>query len=81
MSDKIPSPKAPSPVSILKKLEGRIHAIKDGKLKGRLVSLGINKGKHIHILRASLFGGAYYVKVDHQVFGMRKEELEQILVV
>ena len=81
MPNNIPNSKTPLPVCILDKLQGRIYEIKAGKLKGRLVSLGFNKGKHIHILRASLFGGAYYVKVDHQVFGMRKEELDQILVV
>ena len=69
------------PVPILEKGEGTVYAIRDSKMKGRLISLGIIKGKPIRILRSTAFGGAYYVLVDRHSFGMRKEELDQILVV
>lgn len=66
--------------TILSKRSGVIQDIKDHPLKGRLVSLGIHSGKHIEILHTSMFSGAYYVRVGNQVFGLRKEELDQILV-
>lgn len=69
------------PLPILRKRAGKIHSIQDSLIKGRLISMGIFKGKHIQIIRSSLFEGAFYVKVDDQVFGLRKEELAQILVV
>ncbi|MDX1684543.1 MAG: FeoA family protein [Saprospiraceae bacterium] len=67
-------------ITILECRKGTVKGVKDHPLKGRLLSLGILKGKSIEIIHTSLFSGAYYVRVGTQTFGLRKEELEQILV-
>lgn len=66
--------------NILQLKAGKVVKINDHPLKGRLIALGILEGKSIEILRSSMFDGAYYVKIGNQVFGLRKEELEQIQV-
>jgi Fe2+ transport system protein FeoA len=69
------------PESILIKRAGTIVSIQDNPLKLRMVSVGFHVGKKVELIRSSILEGTYYVKLEDQIFGLRKSEAEQILVV
>ena len=57
-----------------------IKGFEDDSLAGRFLELGIQPGCEIELVRTTPLRKAFYVRVDRNVFALRKEELESIIL-
>jgi Fe2+ transport system protein FeoA len=59
---------------------GKICGFIDPEISKLLISKGILIGSRAQLIRVSPWGDTYYVQIDHQRFGLRKEEIDTIQV-
>lgn len=65
----------------LKKGEsGTIHSFSDEATACKMMSMGILPGSSIKLVRKAPFGGAIYIKADHQQFAIRNTEAACIVL-
>jgi len=68
-------------LSALKKGESRtIHSFSDEATACKLMSMGILPGSSVKLIRKAPFGGAIYIKADHQQFAIRNTEAACIVL-
>ena len=60
--------------------ETHLLTIDDSILKHKLLTLGFLRDAALTVVRKSIFGASYYVKVDNQCVALRREELNVINV-
>ena len=68
-------------LNTLKKGEsGTIHSFSDEATACKMMSMGILPGSNIKLIRKAPFGGAIYIKADHQQFAIRNTEAACIVL-
>lgn len=59
---------------------GIIHSFSDEATACKMMSMGILPGSSVKLIRKAPFGGAIYIKADHQQFAIRNTEAECIVL-
>ena len=59
---------------------GIIKGFHDEVLATRFLAMGVRPGCEIEVVRRSFFGGAYYVRIDQKILGLRKSELKALII-
>lgn len=76
--------KTPSFMSELNSLKpgqiGIIDTFLDEETACKMISMGICPGCQVKVIRKAPFGGAIYIKADHQQFAIRNQEAECVVL-
>lgn len=59
----------------------KIVSIEENILTHKLMTLGFLEHTALTVIRKSLFGGSFYIKVENQYVALRTEELASITVI
>lgn len=59
---------------------GTIHSFSDEATACKMMSMGILPGSIVKLIRKAPFGGAVYIKADHQQFAIRNTEAACIVL-
>jgi Fe2+ transport system protein FeoA len=57
---------------------GTISNIEDKKLLQKLLSMGIMVGQTVQMVRKTIFGNAFYVRINKEFIALRRSEAEKI---